>query len=62
MLVPYLYGPEFTSQIARDALLLIMSASNKNEFIAEHIIQKVFLFLMGIWDILSFIYFLYTLG
>uniref|UniRef100_A0A915N4J0 FHF complex subunit HOOK-interacting protein C-terminal domain-containing protein n=1 Tax=Meloidogyne javanica TaxID=6303 RepID=A0A915N4J0_MELJA len=40
MLVPYLYGPEFTSQIARDALLLIMSASSKNEFIAEHIIQK----------------------
>uniref|UniRef100_A0A915MSE6 Uncharacterized protein n=1 Tax=Meloidogyne javanica TaxID=6303 RepID=A0A915MSE6_MELJA len=40
MLVPYLYGPEFTSQIARDTLLLIMSASSKNEFIAEHIIQK----------------------
>ncbi|CAK5110770.1 unnamed protein product [Meloidogyne enterolobii] len=40
MLVPYLYGPEFTSQLARDALLLIMSASSKNEFIAEHIIQK----------------------
>ncbi|KAF7636361.1 hypothetical protein Mgra_00004142 [Meloidogyne graminicola] len=40
MLVPYLYGPEYTSQIARDALLLIMSASSQNEFIAEHIINK----------------------
>ncbi|KAL7078537.1 hypothetical protein ACQ4LE_002103 [Meloidogyne hapla] len=40
MLVPYLYGPECTSQIARDALLLIMSASSRNEFIAEHIIHK----------------------
>ena len=41
MLVPYLYGPECTNQIARDALLLIMSASSRNDFIAEHIISKV---------------------
>uniref|UniRef100_A0A914H209 Uncharacterized protein n=1 Tax=Globodera rostochiensis TaxID=31243 RepID=A0A914H209_GLORO len=40
LLVPYLYAPEDVGQLARDALLLIMSVSKQHQFVADYVAQK----------------------
>ncbi|KAL3073983.1 hypothetical protein niasHT_039537 [Heterodera trifolii] len=40
LLVPFLYAPEDVGQLARDALLLIISLSEQHQFVADYIAQK----------------------
>jgi hypothetical protein len=44
LLVPYVYAPEDVGQLARDALLLIMSASRSHQFVSDYVVQKVIYF------------------
>ncbi|KAL3093688.1 hypothetical protein niasHS_006250 [Heterodera schachtii] len=40
LLVPFLYAPEDVGQLARDALLLIISLSEQHQFVADYVAQK----------------------
>lgn len=40
-LIPYMYAVEDIGQLARDALLLIMSVSHNLDFVAKHVSENV---------------------
>lgn len=44
-LIPYMHVAEDVGQLARDALLQIMTVSNNKDFVAEHVLEVSFLIL-----------------
>lgn len=42
LLIPYMHVAEDVGQLARDALLQIMSVSHNKDFVAEHVLEVLF--------------------
>lgn len=43
LLIPYLYSPDDVGQLARDAVLLVLSVSRNLDFVADFVAYEVYM-------------------